>query len=161
MKDIDLGIMQKSAEIVIKAARRLMKRPDKHGGYLCIATRTGKVLSIFLVGNVCDETKASIYRGFCHEKALRLANNPEHISSWESRDERAQYYGGAICVNTLIFSFSGFSEHWDEACMITLAGLTGQCIKDYIYQRIREISGNPYSALLYRKLIHCKKVQTD
>ena len=161
MKEIDLGVMQKNAEKIIATARKLMKRPDKRGGYVCIATRTGKALAIFLVGTVANETKAAIYRGYCHEKAQRLGNNLKQISSWESRDEATHRYGGAIRVGELIFSFSAFPEHWDEACMVALANMSGHHLSMYVMQKIREISDNPHSALLLRTLIPHRKIPMD
>lgn len=161
MKKIDLGVMQKNAEAVISMVRKLMKRPDKRGGYVCIATRTGEVLAIFLVGTVPNEMKAAIYRAYCQEKAQRLGRKSNHISSWESRDESIMCYGGAVRAGELIFSFSGFPEHWDEACMIALANISGYYIPTYTMQKIREISGNTHSALLLRKLIPHKKIPMD
>ncbi len=161
MKKIDLGIMQKDTEIVIATARKLMKWPDKRGGYVCIATRTGKALVIFLVGNVADEIKASIYRGYCQEKAQRLGNNPKHISSWQSRNETLCHYGGAIRAGGLILSFSGLPEHWDEACMVAHANMPGRCLPIREMEKIREISGNSHSALLLQALIPYRKIPMD
>lgn len=161
MKNIDLGVIQKNAETVIAAARKLMKLPNKRGGYVCIATRTGKALAIFLVGSVANEIKAAIYRGVCHEKAQRLGNNINHISSWESRNVEIQCYGGAIRAGELIFSFSAFPEHWDEACMVALANMSGYQMTSYTMQKIRGISNNPHSALLLQTLIPHKKIRVD
>ena len=90
-----------------------------------------------------------------------LGNNPRHISSWETRDVATCCYGGAIRVGELIFSFSAFPEHWDEACMVALANMSADHLPIHTMEKIRGISGNPHSALLLRTRIPHRKIPMD
>lgn len=92
------------------------------------------------------------YSWFAMEKAARLAGLPDHISSFQSRDEsdhdRMKHkYGGAIrCWRhgeslRLIFSFSGFSELEDESVCAILAHRCNQ-LTDYELNAIIKASGN-------------------
>ncbi|EKD33275.1 MAG: hypothetical protein ACD_76C00054G0001 [uncultured bacterium] len=80
----------------------------------------------FAVGMVSAERFLK-YMRFANEKAARLGSRPGDISSWQSRDvsdrDRMNHKtGGAIrCGDGLIFSFSGFSEHEDEAICLFIA----------------------------------------
>ncbi len=88
------------------------------GGYFCIADGiTGTPYLTILIGEV-ENSKADRYYEFCREKAQRLAANPDHLSSWQSRDERTGQYGGAIRVGRHILSFSGLPELGDEAILL-------------------------------------------
>lgn len=89
---------------------------------------------------------------FANEKAVRLAQHPTHISSFQSRDESdldpmMHKYGGAIRCGSLgggkhlIFSFSGFSELEDEAVCVILAR-RGGWLSDHELNCIIKASGN-------------------
>ena len=100
--------------------------PERTGGWFVFYRRdprTDEVVPVFecSVGNVSGDRFAK-YQHFAREKAVRLKGQKDlHISSWQSRDASApdkmdHKYGGAIWVSSrLILSFSGFSEHEDEA----------------------------------------------
>lgn len=128
-----------------------VSQPDKKGGYICLATPT-RVFATFMVGEVSDDQKANDYHQFCMEKARRLGQNPDHVSSWESRNENANQYGGAVKVGDFIFSFSGFSEHWDEAVSIVLAHrCSPNGIGVPLFCKIKNISANSHMGLLLGK----------
>ncbi len=59
------------------------------------------------------------------EKAERLAQNPSHATSYESRIPGHEMYGGAIRIppgcGIGYLSWSGFSEEEDEAFMLSVA----------------------------------------
>ncbi|QQG42499.1 MAG: hypothetical protein HYW15_03265 [Candidatus Giovannonibacteria bacterium] len=74
------------------------------------------------IGNISEE-KAEKYLSFCQEKAKRLAQHAEHLSSWESRCPDQNRWGGAVRVGDFIFSMSGFPELGDEAIMLATAGI--------------------------------------
>lgn len=73
------------------------------------------------------------YWALSREKAGRLAGRPGDISSHQTRDanarlgieptkeERWGMWGGAIRTKDFVFSFSGLSEHGDEAVMLLAA----------------------------------------
>ncbi|MBI4133442.1 hypothetical protein HY478_02405 [Candidatus Uhrbacteria bacterium] len=96
---------------------------ERRGGYFCwTADQPGApVLVHALVGVVSSAEKSERYLRLSCEKAVRLARLPRHHSSWESRDEQHERYGGAIRAKGAILSFSGFPETADEAAMLLAA----------------------------------------
>ena len=120
-------------EIIAPAAR---ERDVERTGGLFAFWRTdpsGVVMTpvVGLPSGLVSPDRFRKYIYFASEKAIRLADHPDDVSSWQSRDEsdpdRMNHkYGGAIrCgrvwVPHLIFSFSGFSELEDEAICVILA----------------------------------------
>lgn len=87
------------------------------------------------MGGMSNFGKLPKYYLLSIEKAMRLANDiveEDHVSSWESRDEKRKLYGGAIRVFgtvrqvsnlpvQIILSFSGLTEAGDEAAMVLTA----------------------------------------
>lgn len=114
------------------------------GGYLCIADgKNGLPILVMLIGEV-PLGKAPKYLEFCQEKAGRLAGHPNHESSWESRNEEKNRWGGAIRFRDLILSFSGLPELGDEAAMLRAAeDVDGHKFSD-IAERIAKRSKNIY-----------------
>ncbi len=98
------------------------------GGYLVVAdSGTGLPLGSIFVGDVPDD-KAARYIELAQEKAIRLSkkiSTEGHVLSWESRDEAADCWGGAVLVSLsdIILSFSGFTEMWDEAVGLVTASI--------------------------------------
>jgi hypothetical protein len=76
-------------------------------------------VAVMCVGELLTELPDYLY--FSHEKAERLAKHPILISSWQTRVEMLQMYGGAIRCGQFILSFSGFPERWDEILMLLVA----------------------------------------
>lgn len=137
---------------LIKEAIFLFEKQDEKwqertGAWFCVAdARTGVPLfDPSLIGQVPLE-KAEKYFRFCVEKAIRLANHPEHESSWESRNPDAGEWGGAVRVGDYIFSISGYPEMGDEALMLILAEVHSredQAVIETV-TRIASRSNNPY-----------------
>lgn len=95
---------------------------DKFGGYLCVAdTADGTPLIVVQVGSVPSTEKRRKYCDFSQEKAFRLAHHRGEISSWLSRNEAENKWGGAIRAGKFIFSFSGLTEQQDEIMAIYMA----------------------------------------
>jgi hypothetical protein len=106
-------------EEVVADALSLMGDPNRKGGYFCLSrTNARRILLVTQIGEIDSDEKADKYRLFCQEKSIRLACWPDHVSSFQSRNESAEQYGGAILTSEYILSFSGFPELWDEACML-------------------------------------------
>ena len=123
---------------------------DRGGAYFCLADgETGIPLIVLPVGNSGIRfEKAEKYIELCLEKAKRLSQNRNDISSWASRNLTARQYGGAIRFEGLIFSMSGFPEMGDEAIMLATAGATFLSLKrsntiDYL-DSIANINANKY-----------------
>lgn len=131
MKPEDTGqILHLVDRICEKVIRRTLPIDEewRQGGWLVLAWSTKEEsyhhLLPFLhrgVGTTLAD-RAPKYQSYSLEKAQRLHRNPDHQTSWESRDEKLECYGGAIRANNeLIVSFSGFSEQWDEAISLFVA----------------------------------------
>jgi hypothetical protein len=105
------------------------KCPDRPGGYFCFADgATGQIYVIARLGDPAS-AKAEKYMSLCQEKAFRLSQHDRHASSWQSRDEDLDRFGGAIrghaqrmsgVFQPVILSFSGLTEACDEELMIAL-----------------------------------------
>lgn len=95
--------------------------PAQNSGYLTIMRRENcRLLLLLEVGN-CSEETAERYRVLAVEKAIRLCNNPTDISSFQSRVESCNQYGGAIVAGEYVVSFSGLSEFADETFVLQIA----------------------------------------
>ncbi|GEM_PF-1678999 len=129
--------------------------PDRTGGYFCVAyAYSGLPILIAEIGNPPAD-KVERYLTFAQEKAKRLAENPDHKSSWQSRDETKDQWGGAIRAGRYILSFSGFPELVDEAVMLLTAlkwdkrfgGYNGDAIHQDVDEAAKA-SNNPHFAEL-------------
>ncbi|OHA61563.1 MAG: hypothetical protein A2556_00310 [Candidatus Vogelbacteria bacterium RIFOXYD2_FULL_44_9] len=101
---------------------KLSLEKQREGGHFCLALRDhfGPPLLMLKVG---EQTLARAERTFrlCLEKAKRLRQHPEHLTSSQSQDENLDQHGGAVLWGDLIFSFSGLSGgEEDEKLMLTL-----------------------------------------
>ena len=100
----------------------LTHEAHQDGGVFCVAEpKTGTPLLLCVFGCLrIDEYNE--YMAFAIEKAKRLAENPSHFASSESRDMTTtpKRYGGAVRGKDFILSFSGFKEEQDEAAMLLL-----------------------------------------
>ncbi len=109
-------------EVLVAAACAMSGDAEKKGGHLCVTDGQGNLLFEKVIGEIPDPEKAAKYGRLALEKCQRLANNPLHVSSWQSRNEGEEKYGGAIRVNdSLFFGFSGLPELLDEAVVLTSA----------------------------------------
>ena len=130
-----------AAEFFFEKAAMLDSR-GRTGGFLCVAEPNGKILLVCQIGEVVDPADAARYLVFCQEKATRLALNPESISSWQTRNEADNKYGGAVRgPDGRIFSFSGLSEHLDEVLAMKVAFLDKHPRRR---ADIASVSGNPF-----------------
>ena len=63
--------------------------------------------------------KADKYQRLAGEKTSRLGHHPEHILSWQSKNEALEQYQGAACApNGMLGGFSGFTAEEDEALVL-------------------------------------------
>jgi hypothetical protein len=108
-------------ELMNLAGARLEGR---RGGYFCLADNAGRPLLVMPVGEI--EEGAEKYLRSAQEMAHRLGYFKEHLSSWQSRSQKNEMYGGAVRIGTalagsFIFSFSGLPEEWDEVLSLAIA----------------------------------------
>lgn len=119
------------------------------GGWFCMLSPiTKQVLNgfHFPIGTIPPE-KDNRCKGLSFEKALRLSQHRNHLSSWQSRKPEVSMYGGAIRGYNYLFSFSGLPEIWDEALMLTLAFIHEEIDFERAMAIVAE-SENPYFELL-------------
>ena len=96
-------------------------KPHKQSGYLTIRRKIdGRILLAVQIGE-CPPHKASEYFKFSLEKGERLFHHSNHVSSWQSRDDKNEKWGGAIIAGNYIVLFSGFPELLDEAVVLVLS----------------------------------------
>jgi hypothetical protein len=129
----------------IEKLTQMFEEEKKNYGFLTIMDKDGYLLlPPTEIGNVPLE-KREKYSSYSLEKAKRLQSNiKRHFTSYESRDPENGKWGGAISVNNnLIFSFSGLTEHGDEAIMLRLAKKV-KVSNHFFSSLIKELTGNPY-----------------
>lgn len=132
-RPLDLDEVRREVEKAVTEVIERTKPEGRSGGYFCLMDHnTGEVdLGPVLIGQVTNG-KDEKYKAFCQEKAHRLSvlmdwgRFDPAATSWQSRNERKQRWGGAISTGDHIFSFSGLPEEGDEAAMIIAAVRAGQ-----------------------------------
>jgi hypothetical protein len=142
-------------ELISKKASELFC-PERKGGYFCAQESNFNIP--FLISQIGepDEIKKKKYFLFSQEKAFRIYIICGTETSWQSRNEKEEKWGGAIRVGKYIFSFSGFPELVDEAVMIVLA-LRLRIINLETAQKLGSYSNNPYITQLYSSLPLCSE----
>jgi hypothetical protein len=134
---------------VIWHACKLIGESSRGGGYFCLAdAATGQPFLVILIATA-PVGKASKYMNFAVEKARRLAEHPEHVSSWQSRDENNEKYAGAIRGRHFIFSFSGLPQLWDEAAMVVVSERLDEGVNS---PAILAASSNPHHPALAQEV---------
>lgn len=139
---------EKILDLIDQTNEFLDSEAQRWGGYFCLyEICPGEKISpdsppLFLakIGNPIPE-KVARYCQLCQEKARRLLENPDHLSSWQSRDPGQGKWGGAVRADGLVFSFSGLHEKADEAVVVNLARYAG-LLSDVLAQAVAEISDN-------------------
>ncbi len=133
-------------ETLAQALRLFRNEPKwqgRSGAYFCVSdATTGIAFFTVLIGGLPIDM-ADVGLVFCQEKARRLASHPDHVASWESRDENTKQYGGAIRCGNYILSLSGLPELGDEAVMLAVADAFLK-IKKNLRDTIAAQSKNPY-----------------
>jgi len=143
--------------ILLDLAKGMTDKPhrkDDRRGYLTLlSVPAGQILFTIPFGEIPNE-KFEKYFELSQEKAMRLyyeinMHLPNgHTTSFQSRDESIDKYGGAIYSNCHIyqhiFSFSGIPELIDEAMMIVLAKQLAKDDGHEIVTEIEALERNPY-----------------
>ena len=94
--------------------------PEKKSGYFTVFRKEdGRLLLAAQIGE-CPSDKYEKYQLFSYEKGARVYKRDD-LSSWTSRDESKNKWGGAISTDDFILSFSGLPELADEAVVLVAA----------------------------------------
>lgn len=95
----------------------------RYGGFL-IAGKFDKgetVTHLMLKFGDVPESELPNYQKWAMGKVQSLQENPDHVSSRQSRNPDLDRWGGAIRAGEYFLSFSGFEEDEDEALVLLLA----------------------------------------
>ena len=128
----------------------------RRGFFFVAANAQGFPLLAFPVGEIPAE-KFFKYAEFALEKARRLGQHSEHMTSWQSRDPDNGQWGGAIRVPgcQVIFSISGLPEDLDAAASLALACLKYSSISyDLMLDINRRNSSQPQLETLMIRMGH-------
>lgn len=127
-------------------------KPKRCGGYLTVLLRGEPQIQLCASIGVFEDDPHQ-YLVYSQEKAERLRVFwHEHLSSWQSRDPDNGRWGGAICADEMIFSFSGLPEKVDEAVVTAAAYWLGE-ITEYSHAlQIADISRNPFTEELIARM---------
>jgi hypothetical protein len=149
--DLVIGVAQSIVRHMSQILRKVGEEPRRFGYLTIQRRRDGRVLLVAQIGE-CPDNKAEKYMTLSLEKGGRLywcrsCGFKNHLSSWQSRNEKRMKYGGAICAGPFILSFSGLPELADEAVMLRLA-VELNLISLRTAYRIAKISDNNYARQL-------------
>ena len=139
--------------------------PEKQGG--CLVRMSGDLTKggdftwySEVIGSVPQNEKLARYQRFAPEKVFRTyaewLRNPEtSFSSWQTRDESTNKYGGAVLFQRAngtpeVISFSGLKEHIDESLVLVLGYHLGILLHERL-QRVLETSQNPSFEEMFAK----------
>lgn len=138
----------------------------KSGGYLGFFHRyCGTQLLLIPVGTIVPE-KIHKYISIVSKKAELLRYHQNCLISWQCRCPTLDYWGGAIVVGMennelgmynketpedLVISFSGLTEHGDEAVVLILALRCNLITKKHA-DSLAELSGNKVFSALFNKM---------
>ncbi len=135
---------------VFAAAQLESKDPTRRGGFLAVTDNLGTPVFGLLVGQVPDPDKRKKYSTLALEKCVRLADNPLHVSSWQSRMPTEFKVGGGIRLNDeRLMAFSGLlSEHLDEAICLALGCMSGEMTSEQVRKVIIASDNKPAHKIL-------------
>lgn len=138
--------------VMTKAIEMFRSEPgwsNRRGTYWLMADElTGERIDLIFLGEI-DPYQEHRFLHNSHEKALRLARHPHHLSSSQSRDPRNDKFCGAIRTRLGIFSMSGLPEYGDEIVMLRVAIEVGALSLNRA-KKIARLSRNPYKAAFLR-----------
>lgn len=146
-----------SKRLVLAAVRDALRFVVEHadtggraGGYFGLfpKERFGKIApaEVFkAIGNI-KSGKRALAKKRAQEKPRRLSRHRDHISSYQSRNEKRDYWGGAIAAKKYYLSFSGLPESCDEA-LVLIAGRKLGMLSD---RQARRIAGKSNNRLFFR-----------
>lgn len=121
------------------------KRPKGTGGYYAFLEEGKRFPSVIAkVGDLpVDEQEVKMFFTLAREKCHRLALHPEHVSSFQSRDEGSGRFGGAVRVQGGRLAISGYDQDEDEGIAL-VAAMNGKWLTSDGAAEIARISNNRF-----------------
>lgn len=116
------------------------------GGYYCMSPHDTNVPGYIIGVGACPTVEKALGRlEKCIEKTVRLAANPDHATSMESRDPDNGKYGGGVRGVKNNHSFSGLPEELDQifSCLMAFRA------NDMAYETAARIIGDDYHKYLW------------
>lgn len=98
--------------------------PQKQGAFVFLLL-CGSAFNVPMKFGEVPDDKRSKYKELSQEKARRLSGYHEHISSFQSRNEDEDLWGGAVRFGDIIASTSGFNEYADEIVSVLTLNFLG------------------------------------
>jgi len=147
---------------LIAVSQRLEHNPnrEKEGGILTVGL-DGFAQKYCLEVRTFPWKKRDRYTRLSQEKAYRayahcLRRPGVAVSSWQTRDDKDERWGGAVLFPPLgalanVISFSGLAEVTDEAVALTLGYKLGLVTDPQYAVRVTQISGNPVFEELFQE----------
>lgn len=143
-----LTVAEAAAADIIRRNNALVGEvnPRHQGVHICLRSYYEPAdwppLLVARFGEFPDHDRIVQTHAFSQEKAARLVNYSS-ISSYQTRDEKKNQYGGAIRAGDRAISSSGFPEDRDEALDLSIALQLDWCTTDQAID-IAEISKNEF-----------------
>lgn len=155
MDTMELGVLEKHklrqfGASILADIRTLESndKPEKDSAFVRIfGAKPNRQLDRFELGNIPME-KGKRYKTLSYEKGERVLERPEHLSSYQSMDEKLDRWPGAIRAGKKVVSVSGLTWKGDEALALQLAIEMGWLDAATAF-RIAETSGNRLFEDLY------------
>ncbi len=129
---VSRGLGYRDAEQVTEIAtwclreynRRVEIGKQRSGFYVTVMDQFGSVLYQALIGELTAE-KAMKYKLFSLEKANRLKDHPDHVSSFQTRNPEINAYGGAVrgSIIGILISISGLPDDKDDEAYAAFIGV--------------------------------------
>jgi hypothetical protein len=154
---------------VVKIVSKLIKisqtidgntAPEKAGGWLTLASSNCENINSFAFHPISKEKEIK-YLNFSREKAHRLYAHflregaPSIFSSYQSRSPEENKWGGSVIFglnnDSKIISFSGLTEHCDEALSLSLGYYLGLENDEKFAKRVIDYSQNPIFEEMFHK----------
>ena len=141
---------------------------DRRGYLTLMEAVNGEIVFTLPFGEIPEEKREKYYE-LSQEKATRLFSQvimhlPNgHTTSYESRNEEENKYGGAVYLHgystSIILSFSGMPELIDEAMMLVLADKLARDIRLNQISKIEACARNPYWKTLRENFFEHKSIR--
>ena len=122
------------------------------GGSLCLMRPDGQPILVGLMGDPSPPKKVREYWDFSQEKPRRLSRHPEHVSSFQSRNDAEEQYPGAIRGYDVLGGFSGLPWKAEEGFVIALFRFGG-LISEQMVNKIVQTSDNELAGPIYSTMV--------
>ncbi|PLX21706.1 hypothetical protein C0584_01930 [Candidatus Parcubacteria bacterium] len=136
-----LTAMTKRVTQFVENTDQTINPKGRTGGWLVYLNPNGR-LQAQMIGIVAPEDSARYLATAVRKILTQLMLNPEHVSSYQSRDGKTLWGGGINLFDWGYVSFSGLPEAGDEACLVASLEDMGLVSDVGLFRLVLEISSN-------------------